>query len=470
MAVIFVRPTGDARIGGLERDASNNLSGAAHIFRALRHRNYKLFFAGQLVSLIGSFLTLTATSWLVLRMTGSAQMLGVVAFSGQIAMFVLAPFAGVWVDRLNRRHLLVITQTLAMAESFALAALALSHRITVGQIICLNLFQGTINAFDMPGRQAFLVEMVTDREDLANAIALNSTMVHGARLLGPALAGILIGLFGEGICFTIDGISYLGVIAALLAMHVAPRVIRKPRSVLVELKEGLNYVWHFLPIRVLLLVIGVISLTGMPALSVLMPIYAAHFAGTSGAGARLYGLLGGASGLGAVIGSVYLASRKSVVGLGRLIPIAAIAFATAMAAFAISRVLWISFLIVPLAGWGMITLFASCNTILQTVADDDKRGRVMSFFSMAFVGMTPFGNLLAGELAARLTPMGQEAVVGATWTLIVEAFICLLAAGAFIALMPTLRKMVRKVYMDKGIIPAESPGLPESAASIAGPE
>jgi MFS family permease len=449
---------------------TNNLSAAGHIFRALRHRNYKLFFAGQLVSLVGSFLTLTATNWLVLRMTGSARMLGVVAFSGQIAMFALAPFAGVWVDRLNRRRLLVITQTLAMLQSFALAALALSHRITVGEIIGLNLLQGIINAFDMPGRQAFLVEMVTDREDLANAIALNSTMVHGARLLGPATAGILIALFGEGICFTIDGISYLGVIAALLAMHVAPRVLRKPRTVMVELKEGLSYVWHFLPIRVLLIVIGVISLTGMPALSVLMPIYAAHFGGTSAAGARLYGLLGGASGLGAVIGSFYLASRKTVLGLGRLIAIAAITFAAAMAAFAISRTLWISFLIVPVAGWGMITLFTSCNTILQTLADDDKRGRVMSFFSMAFVGMTPFGNLLAGELAAKLTPPDQEAVVGAMWTLLMEAFVCALAAVAFILVLPMLRNIVWKVYMTKGIIPAETPGLPDAAGSIAGPE
>jgi MFS family permease len=435
----------------------------SRLFRALRHRNYQLFFAGQSVSLIGSFLTLTATSWLVMRMTGSAMMLGVVAFSGQIAMFAISPFAGVWVDRLNRKRLLVITQTLAMLESFTLAFLALRQIITVPEIIALNLFQGVINAFDMPGRQAFLVEMVTDRQDLPNAIAMNSIMVHFARLLGPAMAGLLIWWVGEGYCFLIDGISYIGVIIALFAMRVAPRPMPTARSVVLEMKEGFHYVWHFLPIRVLLLTMAIISLTGMPALAVLLPIYAQHFTGSSsGAGARVYGLLGAVSGLGALTAAFNLARRRTVVGLGRLIAIAAFVFAAALAAFALSRSIWLSVLMVPAAGWGAISLFASCNTLLQTLADEDKRGRVMSFFGMAFVGMTPFGNLIAGELTSKLT-FGGEQVVGASRTLLIEAGICFLAAIWFTRKLPAIRRVIRPIYVKKGILPAIADGLSASA-------
>jgi MFS family permease len=442
-----------------------NPATANGIFRAMRHRNYRLFFAGQLVSLIGSFLTLTATSWLVLRMTHSAGMLGIVAFSGQIGMFILGPFAGVWVDRINRRRLLVITQTLAMLQSFALAYLALSHRITVSEIIALNLIQSIINAFDMPGRQAFLVEMVTDRRDLANAVALNSTMVHGARLVGPAVAGLLIAFVGEGYCFTIDGISYIGVILALLAMHVVPRKLPEPKSVLHDLKDGCLYIWHSLPIRILLLVVAVISLTGIPALTVLMPIFAAHFAGVGAAGARVYGILGTASGFGALIGSLYLASRKTVVGLGRLIAIATIVFAVAMAAFAFAPSLWLCLVIAPIAGWGMITLYASANTLLQTLTDDHMRGRVMSFFSLAFVGVSPFGNLLAGALAGRLSPAGGDLIFGASRTLMIEAIICLLAAVAYLRMLPALRRVMRPIYVKKGILPAVELTVPPAIAA-----
>jgi MFS family permease len=438
---------------------------ATGVFRALRHRNYRLFFAGQLISLIGSFLTLTATSWLVLRMTHSASMLGIVAFSGQIGMFALAPFAGVWVDRINRRRLLVITQTLAMLESFALAALALSGRITVHEIIALNLFQSVINAFDMPGRQAFLVEMVADRRDLANAVALNSTMVHGARLVGPAVAGLLIAWVGEGLCFTIDGISYVFVIVALLAMHVLPRHIPAPRSLLADLKEGCLYIWQSLPMRILLLVVAVVSLTGIPALMVLMPIFAAHFAGVSSAGARVYGLLGTVSGLGALVGSLYLASRKTVVGLGRLIAVATAVFAAALGAIAFAPWLWLCLLIAPIAGWGMITLYASANTLLQTLTDDHMRGRVMSFFSLAFVGVSPFGNLLAGLMAARLRPAGADPVVGASRTLLIEATICLMAAVAYLRMLPALRRVVRPIYVKKGILPDAELTVPPAIAA-----
>jgi MFS family permease len=438
---------------------------ASSMFRALRHRNYRLFFIGQVISLTGSFLTLTATNWLVLRMTHSAKMLGLVAFSGQIGMFALAPFAGVWVDRVNRQRLLVITQTLAMFESFALAILALSGHITVGEILALNFFQSIINAFDMPGRQAFLIEMINGREDLANAIALNSIMVHGARLMGPAIAGLLIAWVGEGLCFTLDGISYIGVIIAFWIMVVTPRQMKVPRSVMVELKEGFRYIWDFLPIRILLIVMAVVSLTAIPALNVLMPIYAAYFAGAGGAGARLYGILGTATGLGALIGSFYLASRKTVVGLGRLIAIAAAVFGVALACFALSRYLWLSLLIVPLGGWAMITLFASCNTIVQTLSDDDKRGRVMSFFTLAFAGVAPFGNLLAGYMAGRFLPPGANPVVGASRALMVEAAICFIAAAAFVRALPTVRKYARPVYVQKGILPETGVNVPPTMAT-----
>jgi MFS family permease len=380
-------------------------------------------------------------------------------------MFTLGPFAGVWVDRLHRRGLLVITQTLAMLESFALAALALSGRITVNEIIALNFFQSIINAFDMPGRQAFLVEMVTDRRDLANAVALNSTMVHGARIIGPAVAGLLIAWVGEGLCFTIDGISYIFVILALLAMHVVHRKLPAPRSLLADLKDGCVYIWHFLPIRILLIVVAVISLTGIPALMVLMPIFAAHFAGATSAGAKVYGLLGTASGLGALIGSLYLASRETVLGLGRLIAVATVVFSLALAAFAFSPWLWLCLLIAPVAGWGMITLYASANTLLQTLTEDHMRGRVMSFFLLAFVGVSPFGNLLAGAMAARLSPAGADPVVGASRTLMVEAAICMLAAVAYLRVLPALRRVVRPIYVKKGILPDAELTVPPAIAA-----
>jgi len=436
--------------------------GLRRIFRALRHRSYKLFFAGQLVSLIGTFLTMNATNWLVLRLTNSPAKLGLVGFAGQIPTFALAPFAGVWVDRLNRRRLIVITQTLAMIQSFALAALAISGRINVAEVLALSLFQGLINAFDMPARQAFLVEMVTDRQDLPNAIALNSTMVHGARVLGPAFAGLLIGFFGEGMCFTIDGISYIGVILALLAMNVAPRPSRHDGSVLADLKEGLKYIWGHVPIRVLLIVMSLISLTGMPAMAVLLPVFGKGFGGNGKWGPLAYGILGACSGVGALTAAIYLASRRTVVGLGRIMAIAMFVLSAGIIVFGASRYLALSIFIAPVVGWGMITVFASANTLLQTLTDDDKRGRVMSFFAMAFVGMTPWGSLLAGYIAWRLTPRDggiNASVVGASHTLWIEGGLCLLAATWFTMMLPGLRKLIRPIYQKKGILPAVAEGL-----------
>lgn len=428
--------------------------------RALRHRNYRLFFAGQLVSLIGTFLTQVATVWLVYSLTHKAWVLGVTGFVGQIPMFCIAPFAGVLVDRVNRRKMIVVTQILAMLQSFALAALALPHRINVIEIIALSLFQGLVNAFDMPARQAFLIEMVTDPADLANAIALNSTMVHGARLIGPALAGFLIYWVGAGWCFLLDGMSYIAVIAALLAMNIQPRNRPVRRSVLVELKEGLRYAYDVAPIRVLLLLMAVQSLSGIPAFTILMPIYGDYFGGAKH-GAQTLGFLMAASGIGALAGALYLATRRTVVGLGRVIAVAGVVFGLALIAFSFSHQLWISLLIVPIGGCAMLIEFASANTVLQTLADDDKRGRVMSLFTAAFMGMTPFGNLLAGALAQGLASpqLGQasSAMIGASRTLLIAGTICVLVSVNFAIKLPGLRSVVRPIYIRKGIIAAEVP-------------
>jgi MFS family permease len=430
-----------------------------HVFRALRHPNYRLFFGGQLISVIGTFLTNTAMGWLASTLTEDphrkALFISLVLFASQIPLFVLGPIAGVWVDRMNRQKLLLATQTLSMLQSFALAALALSHRINMPFAVGLALFQGLINAFDIPGRQAFLVEMVTDRQDLANAIALNSTMVHTARLIGPAAAGLLIHWVGMGWCFLLDGFSYLAVIAALGAMRIQPRAARKPKSVFHEFYDGLRYVAGFPPARELLVLMAIFSLSGVPAIMVLMPLFGMHFGG-AGRGDLVYGFLGAASGLGALLGAIRLASRKTVLGLGRLIGLSSFIFALAVAAFAISDSLALSLAIIPFAGWGMITNFAASNTILQTLVDDDKRGRVMSFFAMSFMGMTPFGVLIAGALASRLSP---DPFIGATRTMLLMSGVCLLATIRFWFILPGIRKHVRPVYVQRGILPEIAEGL-----------
>jgi MFS family permease len=428
------------------------------IVRALRHRNYRLFFAGQLLSLCGTFLTQVAMAWLVYRIAQRAWLLGAVGFCSQIPLFLLAPFAGVWADRWDRRRLLVVTQALSMLQSFGLAAVAwcsahagVPPHVVIVLVMGLALFQGLINAFDMPARQAFVVQMVEDRADLANAIALNSTMVHGARLIGPAMAGFLIQLVGEAGCFALDGVSYGAVITSLLLMHIRPATSERAKvGVTTELLEGLRYVWGFKPIRTLLLLSAVMSIAGMPSVSVLMPIFADTLAGP-GRGAQTLGFIMAASGVGALVGAVYLASRPSVLGLGRVMAAAGALFGASIIVFALSRHLWLSLLIIPLAGMGMLLNFASANTVLQTLADEDKRGRVMSFFTMAFVGMAPFGNLLAGSLASRLGP----GVTGASRTVILSGCVCVAAAGAFLWILPSMRKLVRPVYVRKGILPEE---------------
>lgn len=426
------------------------------LLRALGHRNYRLFFAGQSVSLIGTWLTRVATSWLVYRISGSAMLLGVIGFCGQIPTFILAPVAGVLVDRWNRHRLLVVTQVLAMLQSFALAALALPGIITVWHVALLNLVQGLINAFDVPARQAFVVEMVDDRADLPNAIALNSSMFNGARLLGPSVAGALIALVGEGGCFLIDGFSYLAVILSLLAMRIALRTREhKPKHVLTELKEGFHYAFSFPPIRTLLGMLALVSLMGMP-FTVLMPVMASQ---VLHGGPNTLGFLMAASGLGALSGALFLASRTSVRGFGSLIVAMSAVFGVGLIAFAASRNVVLSLVTMVTCGFGMMVTTAASNTVLQTIVEERMRGRLMSFYSMAFMGTAPFGSLLAGVLATH---------VGAPVTIAIGGVACLLGAAWVRLKLPSLREHVRPIYVRLGIVPEVASGM-QSAANRTGP-
>jgi MFS family permease len=413
-----------------------------HLTRALQHRNYRLFFSGQTVSLIGTWITRIATSWLVYRLSGSVFLLGVVGFFGQIPTLILAPFAGVLVDRWDRHRILVFTQVLSMLQSVALAVLTFAGVITVTHVLILQVVQGIINAFDTPARQAFVVEMVEDRADLPNAIALNSSMVNASRVIGPSIGGVLIAAFGEGWCFTVDAISYIAVIASLLAMRVETRPARTLQTrMLEELKAGFNYVGRFAPARDSLLLVALVGTMGMPY-TVLMPAIAATILH---GGPHTLGLLMTASGVGALAGALYLASRRSVLGLGRAIVVATITFGTGLLAFSLSRTIWLSLLILPFVGGGMMIEMASTNTILQTIVDDEMRGRVMSFYAMAFLGTAPLGSLMAGFVADHIGPMKTIMIGGIT---------CVIAGIVFAMRLPTLRAHVRPIYIERGILAA----------------
>ncbi|HKD76812.1 MAG TPA: MFS transporter, partial [Ktedonobacterales bacterium] len=348
---------------------------------------------GQSISLIGTWMTRIATAWLVYRLTKSALLLGTVSFAGQIPTFLLAPFAGVLVDRLDRRKVLIWTQALAMLQSLALAALTLTRVINIHEVLWLSVFQGMINAFDMPGRQAFMVQMVEDRGDLSNAIAINSSMVNLARLVGPSLAGLVIAATNEGWCFLIDGVSYIAVIISLLLMPAEIGNIKRHAASMVEqLKEGWAYVSTFVPIRIILLLFALLSLMGMPFV-VLMPVFAAQ---VLHGGPHTLGFLMAALGVGALISALSLVVRKSVRGLLKMIPIAAAIFGIGLVSFGYSSWQWLSLLLMLVTGFGMMQGMTASNTIIQTLVPEDKRGRVMSYYTIAFVGMAPFGSLLAG--------------------------------------------------------------------------
>jgi len=418
------------------------LPSPAHSFRALRHRNFRLFLGGQIVSLAGTWMQQVALSWLVYRLTRSPLLLGLVGFAGQVPTLLLAPVAGAWADRGNRRRIVIATQALAMVQALLLAALVLHGTASVGHVMALSVFLGLVNGVDVPTRQAFLVEMVTGRDDLANAIALNSSVFNAARLVGPAVAGFMIALVGEGVVFLLNGLSYVAVIAALYAMRLGPR----PRAVGPleplprRLAEGFRYAFGFPPIRALLLLVAVVSLMGVP-FSVLMPVFATE---VLHGGPRTLGLLMAASGVGALTGALYLAGRATVRGLGQVILVCVVLFGISLLGFALSRRLWLSMAALLGAGLGLMVQMASSNTILQTIVDDDKRGRVMSFYSMAFMGMVPFGSLLAGLLASR---------IGAPATVASGGVACLLAAAFFALALPGLRAQVRPIYVRLGIVP-----------------
>jgi MFS family permease len=420
---------------------SENQVSFKFILRALHHRNYRLFFGGQSISLIGTWMQQIAMSWLVYRLTNSVFLLGLVGFSSQIPVFLFASIAGVYADRWNRYRILVVTQTLAMIQALILAFLALIGAIQVWHIIVLSIFLGVINAFDMPTRQSFIVELIEKAEDLGNAIALNSFMFNGARLVGPAVAGILIGLLGEGVCFLINGISFFGIIFALIAIKVPERkkVVRAPR-IWQDLKEGYSYAFGFAPIRYILLQLGLMSFMGM-SYTVLMPIFAKDILH---GGPHTLGFLMAASGIGALAGSIYLASRHTILGLGRFIAYASAIFGIGIIAFSLSTMLIISLAMMFITGFGMIVQMASSNTILQSIVEEDKRGRVMSIYATAFIGMAPLGNLFAGSLASW---------IGAPNTLIVSGIACIIGSLIFAVNLPQMRKEVRPIYVKMGIIP-----------------
>ncbi|MFA6378886.1 MAG: MFS transporter [Candidatus Omnitrophota bacterium] len=418
-----------------------------NIFRALRNRNYRLFFTGQSLSLVGTWMQQIALSWLVYRMTHSPLLLGVVGFAGQVPAFFISPVAGIIADRYPKRKALVLTQALSMLQASLLAFLVLSNQIAIWHIVVLSIFLGIVNGFDMSIRQAFTIEMVDNKEDLSNAIALNSSIVNLARLIGPSIAGILIATVGEGLCFLVNALSYGPVVFCLLAMQIRPSNAQHKRfNFLTELRTGFVYVTHFAPIWHILLLLGIVSFLGTPY-QILMPIFARDiFLG----GPQTLSLLVAMAGAGALTGAVYLASRKSIVGLGKMIAISSGMFGVGLVAFSFSRVFWFSLSIVFMAGFFMMVQMAASNTILQTISDEDKRGRVMSFYAMAFMGMVPFGSLVAGSLASK---------IGAPWTLCLGGACCILGSLGFAMKLPELRKIIRPIYVKKGIIPEVVQGI-----------
>jgi MFS family permease len=426
----------DLRKGGLQA-----------IVRTLGSRNFRLFFFGQGISLIGTWMQQVAMAWLVYTLTNSAFMLGLIAFVTRIPIFLGSPVLGVLADRWNRHRIVLITQTLSMFQALFLAFLVLTHVIHVWHLFALSLVIGIVNAMDIPSRQSFLVEMVEKKEVLGNAIALNSSLVNAARLIGPSVAGMLIAVAGEGVCFLINGLTYSAVIVALLMMKISPRKMeRKQVPILQEFREGARYAYGFAPTRAILLLLSLVSLMGMPYM-VLMPVFAKtiYHQGPHG-----LGFLTGAAGAGALAGAVFLATRNSVLGLGRMIVIAALLFGAGLLVFSHFPFFWPALGLLALTGFGMMVFLASSNTVLQTIVDDDKRGRLMSFYAMSFVGMAPFGSLLAGGLASR---------IGAQNTVLAGGIACVVGGLWFARRLPRLREMVRPIYIQKGILSEITAGI-----------
>ncbi len=403
------------------------------LFRSLGNRNFRIFFLGQGLSLVGTWMQMTAVAWLVWRLTHSAWLLGVVGFATGIPTFVMAPFAGVVIDRVDRYRLIILTQALSMAQALLLAGLMYSGRLAIWHVVALSLLLGCINALDTPARQAFIIQLLDRREDLTNAIALNSSMFNGARLVGPLVAGFLVATAGEALCFLLNGLSYTAVIAGLLVMRVQPNArAARQTAILENLREGFRYAFGSLPIRSLLLLLALVSLTGA-SYAQLLPIFAQQILHGD---ARTQGFLVSAVGVGALAGALFLAGRRSAHGLGRLVARAPALFGVGLVALGLSRWLWLTLSVMPVIGFGLMVQMASTNTIIQTIVDDDKRGRVMGFYSMSFMGMMPLGSLLAGVLAH---------FIGAPQVVLLGGACCIAGSVAFTRRLPALHALARPI-------------------------
>ncbi len=430
----------------------------ADLGRALSHRNYRLYVVGQGVSLIGTWMQQVGLSWMVYEATNSSLLLGLVSFSGQIPSLFLAPIAGVLSDRWNRHRTLLVTQSLAMVQALLLVGLMLFGTPAVWQIIPLALAAGLINAFDLPTRQAFLVDMIADRRDLPNAIAINSSIVNLTRLIGPFLAGVVIAAGGSITCFLLNALSFVAVLIGLLMMRDLPPQKAKPTGTIREgLVEGIRYAWTFRPIRALLMMMSLVSLCGM-AQSVIMPVFASKILK---GGPLLFGFLSGASGCGALASAVYLASRKTVLGLGKRMAWATGIFGLGLIGFSLSTSIPLSIGLLVVTGFTMMLQMASSNTLIQTIADEDKRGRVLSLYAMAFMGSAPIGSLLAGTLAERFGPTVPPQAAGV---------VCLIGAAVFARVYPMLREDVVPIYRKAGILPPVAAAVEEVAELTEPPE
>jgi MFS family permease len=412
---------------------------APPILRSLRHRNYRLFFFGQLISLVGTWMQSVAQQWLVYRLTHSPALLGWVGFAGQIPVFFLATFGGVLADRRNRLHIIVGTQSTSMLLAFILAALTLTRHVQIWHIFVLATLLGMVNAVDIPTRQTFVADMVP-RDDLPNAIALNSSIVNGARIVGPAIAGLVVASIGEGWCFFANAVSYLAVIAGLLMMNVKYMPVAKTTSAFSHIIEGYRYVAATAPVRVLLVLLGIVSLVAMPY-TILMPVFADEILH---GGASALGMLMGSSGLGALTGALILAKRQQLRGLGRWVAAATCAFGVSLILFSQSRNFWLSMLFMYPAGLFLMTQMAASNTLIQSMVPDRLRGRVMAVYSMMFMGMAPLGALLAGSLARNLSAPTVVALSGA---------IAVLVGILFAFRLPSIRPLARQLILDQQVIP-----------------
>jgi MFS family permease len=430
---------------------ASRASRVALAVRALRHRNFQLFFAGQLISLIGTWMQTVAQSWLVYRMTNSAFLLGAVGFASQIPVFIMAPVGGIVADRYNRHRVVVGTQTASMILAGILAALTLSGRVQVWQIMVLAAGLGVVNAFDIPARQAFLIDMV-GREDLMNAIALNSSMFNGARVIGPAIAGILVASIGEGWCFFVNAVSYIAVIVGLLLMRIQRAARLETRgSPLENILEGFRYARNTGPFRAIFALLGLVSFVGMPY-SVLMPLFADQILH---GGARGLGILMGATGIGALLGAISLAARVGIRGLGRLIAICAAGFGVSLVVFSFSKIFWLSTLLLVPVGFFIMVQMASSNTLIQSMVPDQLRGRILAVYSMMFMGMAPFGALSAGAVAHR---------IGAPWTVALGGLASIAGGVLFGMHLPHIRQEARELILAQGM----SAGTPADGVTARG--